>query len=59
MTFLKTLHGFLSEIISQTSHTPIKFIVQHFEQKNIIFTDTSLRRLGKNMSIALQNMTKS
>ena len=52
------MHGFSSEIISETSKIPIKTFVQHFEQKNI-FSDISLPRLGKNMSITMQNMTKS
>ena len=30
-----------------------------YEQKRTTFYDTSLLRLGKNMSIATQNMTKS
>ena len=38
--------------------TSIKTLVQDFEQKNI-FSDISLSRLGKNMSIALENMTES
>ena len=37
--------------------TSIKTLVQDFEQKNI-FSDISLSRLGKNMSIALENMTE-
>ena len=56
--FENILHGFSSEIISETSKIPIKTFVQHFEQKNI-FSDISLPRLGKNMSITMQNMTKS
>ena len=53
------MHQFLSEIISETSQAPIKTFRQHFEQKIIIFSDISLPRLGKNMSIAMQNMTES
>ena len=36
----------------------IKTLVQHFEQNNI-FSNISLPGLGKNVSIALQNMTES
>ena len=32
---------------------------QYFEQQSIILSDISLLRLGKNMSIAMQNMTES
>ena len=32
---------------------------KHFEQKSIIFSDISLTRLSKYMSIAMQNMTES
>ena len=35
--------------------TPNKNFLKHFEQRNI-FNDISLSRLGKNMSIAMQNM---
>ena len=52
------MHGISPEIISGTLQTPIKTLAQHFEQKNI-FIDISLPRLGKNMSIALHNMTES
>ena len=37
--------------------TPIKTFLQHFEKKHIIFSNISLLRLGKNMSIAMENMT--
>ena len=57
-SFEKILHGCSWEIISETSQAPIKTLVQHFEQKNIC-SDISLPRLGKNISIALQNMTES
>ena len=43
------LHVFLSEIISETSHTPIP---QYFEQKSLTFSDISMPKLSKNMSIA-------
>ena len=52
------MHGFLSEIITKTSQTPIKTFLQHFEQNNI-FNDISLPSLGKNVSIAMQNMTET
>ena len=51
------MHGFSTEIISETLQTTIKTLVQYFEQKNI-FSDISLPRLGKNMSTALQNMNE-
>ena len=47
------------EIINETSQTPIKTFLHHFEPKIIIFSDISLPRLCKNMSIAMQNMTES
>ena len=56
--FENILHGLSWKIISETSQALIKTFVQHFEQKNI-FSDIPLPRRGKNMSIALQNMTKS
>ena len=34
-------------------------LLQHFEQKSIIFSDISIPRIGKNMSIAMQIMTES
>ena len=52
------MHGISPEITSETLQTPIKTLARHFEQKDI-FIDISLLRLGKNMSIALQNMTES
>ena len=49
MRYLKTFawFGFLSEIISETLQTPIKTFLQHFEQKNIIFSDISLPKLDR------------
>ena len=52
------MHECSSEIISETLQTPISTLFQHFEQKNIL-RDISLSRLGKNVSIALQNITES
>ena len=57
--FENTLRGCSSEIISETSQAPIKSFVQNFEQKIIIFSDISLPKLGKNIDIAMQNMTES
>ena len=57
--FQNILPGFLLEIISETSQTPIKMFLQHFALKSIILSDISLPRLGKNMSIAMQNLTES
>ena len=37
--FENILHGFLSEIISETSQTPIETFLQYFEEKRIIFSD--------------------
>ena len=39
--------------------TPIKTFLQLFEEKPIIFSNISLLRLGKNTSIAMQNITES
>ena len=41
----------------ETLHTPIETFLQHLQPKSIIFCDFSLPRLGKNMRIAMQNMT--
>ena len=59
MRFGNILHGFSSEIINETSQTPIKTFLQYFEQKSFTFSEISQPRLGKNMSIAMQNMTES
>ena len=37
--FENILHGFLSEIISETSQAPIETFLQYFEEKRIIFSD--------------------
>ena len=42
------LHGFLLKIISETSQTPTKTFLWHFEQIHIVFSDISQPRLGKN-----------
>ena len=39
--------------------TPIKTFLKFFEEKTIIFSNISLLRLGKNTSIAMQNITES
>ena len=39
--------------------TPMKTVFQQFEQKSIIFSDISLPRLGKNISIPIQNIIES
>ena len=57
MRFGNILHGFLSEI--STSQTPDKTFLQYFEQKSFTFSEISQPRLGKNMCIAMQNMTES
>ena len=44
---------FSLEIVRETSQTTMKNLVQYFEEKTIIFSDTSLPRLGKTMSIAM------
>ena len=49
--FHNILQAVLSEVISETTQVPIKTFIQYFEQKSIIFSDISLPRLGKNMSI--------
>ena len=57
MNYLKTFYmDFHRKIITQTSQTPTKSFVQHFEEKSIIFIDISLPRLRKNMSIAMQSI---
>ena len=38
--------------------TPIKTFPQLFEEKPIIFSNILLLRLGKNTSIAMQNITE-
>ena len=58
MLFENILHEFSWETIREASKTPINIAVQHFEQTNI-YRDILLPRLGKNMSMALQNMTES
>ena len=55
--FEDILHDFLLEIISETLQIPIKTILQLFEETRITISDISLLRLGKYMSIAMQNMT--
>ena len=55
MLFENILHEFSWETISGASKTPINIAVQHFEQTNI-YRDILLPRLGKNISMALQNM---
>ena len=45
--------------ITDTEPSHIKIFLKHSEQKSIIFSDISMARIGKNMSIALQNMTES
>ena len=47
------------EVIRETLQTPIKTFLKYYDQKIIIFSDISLLRLGRNMSIAMQNMTES
>ena len=42
----------------ETLHTPIETFLQHFQQKSIISCDFPLPRLGKNMCVPIQNMTK-
>ena len=54
--FENILHGFSSKIISETSQTPTETFLQLFEEKSIIISNISLLRLGKNMSVAMQNM---
>lgn len=49
----RILYAFLSEIICETSQTPIKTFLYHFKQKIFIFSDISLSRLGKNMGRAM------
>ena len=39
--------------------TPTKTVLQLIEEKQIIFSNISLLRLGKDISIAMQNMTES
>ena len=39
--------------------TPIKTSLKFFEEKTIIFSNISKLRLGKNTSIAMQNITES
>ena len=46
-------------MIRGTLLTSIKTFLQFAEEKHIIFSNISLLRLGKNMSIAMQNMTES
>ena len=46
-------------MICETSQTPINTFLKLFEEKIIVFSDISLPRLGKNKSIAVQNMTGS
>ena len=58
MLFENILHEFSWEIISEASKTPINIAVQHFEQTNV-YRDILLPKLGKNMSMALQNMIES
>ena len=58
MLFENILREFSWETISEASKTPINIAVQHFEETNI-YRDILLPRLGKNMSMALQNMTES
>ena len=53
------MHGFLSEVISETLQTPIQTFLHLFEDKSIIFSDISMLELGKHMSIAMQNMIES
>ena len=39
--------------------TPTKTVLQLIVEKQIIFSNISLLRLGKDISIAMQNMTES
>ena len=57
--FKNILHRFLLEVIRETLQTPIKTFPKYYDQKVIIFSDISLLRLRKNMSIAMENMTES
>ena len=49
-------HGLFCETLYKT---PIKTALQLFEEKRIAFSNTSFLQLGKNISIAMQNVTES
>ena len=53
MTHHSILHGFLLDIISETSQTPIKTSKLWLcEEKSVVFSSISVVRLVKNMSVA-------
>ena len=49
----------LSKIISEILQSPVQTFLQIFEVKDIIFSNLSLLRKGKIMSIAMLNMNES
>ena len=53
------MHEFLSKIISEILQSPAQTFLQIFEVKDIIFSNLSLLRKGKIMSIAMLNMNES
>ena len=59
MLFENNLNELLSQIISETPQTPIKFLLQLFEENRSINSNISLLRLGNNISTGLPNTTES
>ena len=53
------MHEFLWEEVIKALETPIETFRQLFEENGIIFSNILVLRLGKMISIAMQNMTES